>query len=41
MLVDFGFQELSPVGVEARQRAFFVSAHEPAVTDNIAGKDGA
>jgi hypothetical protein len=33
-------QGTRPVRIEAPQRAFFVGAHEPAIIDDIAGKNG-
>jgi hypothetical protein len=39
MFGNLGVQELASMCVEARQCAFFVGAHEPAVADDIAGKN--
>src|SRR5262249_5701063 len=37
---DFWFEELASVRVEARQGAFLVSTHQPAVSSNVACEDG-
>ena len=39
VLGDVVIEELAPKGVDARQRAFFVGAHQPAIAGNVACKD--
>src|SRR5262249_43212009 len=37
---DLGVYQLSPMGLELRERALFVSSHEPTVTSDISRQDG-
>src|SRR5262249_7274768 len=39
MLGNFGLQEAAPKYVDPRERALFVSAHQPAVAGDVAGKN--
>ena len=39
MLADFGINEIGPQRVECCERARFVRSHEPAVTDDVGGKN--
>jgi hypothetical protein len=39
MIGDLRFQELAPMGIEPRQRAFLVGSHQTGVAGDVAGED--
>jgi hypothetical protein len=40
VICDLRFQELAPMDIEPRQRAFLVGTHQAAVSGDVAGEDG-